>query len=587
MPTHGWKLALILVAALAVYLVGNDRTALFDRDEPRYAQCSRQMLQSGDWVVPRLYDKLRAAKGPGIYWCQATMMSVLGDTPFAARLPSALAAVLTAALVGAVVWRQVGPRHAVWTVFILVTSALMIWSSKICLTDVVQLLFITIALLCIYLLWRGKHSWKAVVGLAVSIACAGLIKGPFILGVLGGTVGMMGVLYWVDRKWPPRKSGPLSLRERVRVREDVADAALEASSQLPLTPTLSRRERGQMPSLSTTIDVCLKIVVGLAIIAALVAPWVYLIRQRAPEFLKAASADLRQHLEKGSEGHTAPPGYHLLMIWVTWMPWCLFLPLTLVLAWQNRKTPEIRFALAAVLGTWVFVEILQTKLPHYILPAFPALAFLTADVFVRNFRGEREDLRSKEIRIAAVVLSAVVALVSTLPFWWLSIHYHDFPWVPLVLLTLAGPVIAATVATLFLQSRPMPAVVTMGCGALGLASILFGLYLPDSQPLRVPVRVADVLKAHDAVHRHDALMLEYKEPSLAFYQGGTIREYDYSLEQIAHDPASPRWVVTTLKVWEQTPSAIRDCFDMIGDPIRGLDYSDAMKTVDVVVVRKK
>src|ERR1700753_3644925 len=90
---------LTLVAAAAVYLAGNGRVQLWDRDEPRYAQCSRQMLQSGDWVVPRLYDKLRFQKPPLIYWCQASAMKFLGSEgdagAFSARLPSAVAVLAT------------------------------------------------------------------------------------------------------------------------------------------------------------------------------------------------------------------------------------------------------------------------------------------------------------------------------------------------------------------------------------------------------------------------------------------------------------------------------------------------------------
>ena len=67
-----------LLAAAAVYFAGNGRVQLWDRDEPRYAQCSRQMLESGDWVVPRLYDSLRTKKPPLIYWCQAAAMKLLG-----------------------------------------------------------------------------------------------------------------------------------------------------------------------------------------------------------------------------------------------------------------------------------------------------------------------------------------------------------------------------------------------------------------------------------------------------------------------------------------------------------------------------
>src|SRR5215470_12824043 len=90
MPRH-FKLPLLIAVLAMVYLVGNDRVPLWDRDEPRNAQAARQMLTSGDWVVPHFLDKVRTAKPPFTNWCQATAMALFGQNSFSARLPSALA----------------------------------------------------------------------------------------------------------------------------------------------------------------------------------------------------------------------------------------------------------------------------------------------------------------------------------------------------------------------------------------------------------------------------------------------------------------------------------------------------------------
>ena len=143
------SLVLVIALAATLYLVGNARVALWDRDEPRYAQTSRQMLQGGDWVVPRFLDKVRTAKPVFIYWCQASAMSVLGadgDTGvFAARLPSAVAMTLVLAVVAAALWRAFGPAHAFWATLVLATSALVAWSAKSSTTDAVLLLGVTVA----------------------------------------------------------------------------------------------------------------------------------------------------------------------------------------------------------------------------------------------------------------------------------------------------------------------------------------------------------------------------------------------------------------------------------------------------------
>src|ERR1041384_5238662 len=91
-------LVVVIIAAAALYLIGNDRVGLWDRDEPRYAQTSKQMLESNppDWIVPRLLDDIRTAKPIFIYWCQAGSMGLPNSTDeFAARLPSGIAMTLT------------------------------------------------------------------------------------------------------------------------------------------------------------------------------------------------------------------------------------------------------------------------------------------------------------------------------------------------------------------------------------------------------------------------------------------------------------------------------------------------------------
>src|SRR4051812_41913808 len=107
----GTKIALIIAACFMTYLIGNEATALWDRDEPRNAQASRQMLQSGDWVVPRLMEKVRTAKPIFIYWCQAASMRVFGDNAFAARFPSVIGMTATLILLAIVISGSVGPAR--------------------------------------------------------------------------------------------------------------------------------------------------------------------------------------------------------------------------------------------------------------------------------------------------------------------------------------------------------------------------------------------------------------------------------------------------------------------------------------------
>jgi len=572
------KLLALIVVAGAIYLIGNGRTQLFDRDEGRYAQCSRQMLQSGDWVVPRLYDKIRAAKPPGIYWCQATAMELLGDNAFAARLPSAVAMVLTLMLLAVCVWREAGPRHALWTVFIFASSLLTIFCAKVSMTDSILLLWTTVAMVSIYLLWHRRGGWAAVVTLSIAIAFAGLVKGPFVLGVLGGTLGVLAILKVVDR-WRETSSFPLSLRESVGVRAE--------GEVPPISPHPHPLPEGEGANTRRAFLLAVQILVGLLIVIAIVTPWLLLVHHREPDFIRASTADAMQHMEHGSEGHWGPPGYHLLLIWFTFLPWSILLPLALVTAFRNRGEPLVRFALAATLGSWIFVEVLGTKLPHYILPAFPALSLLTTDAVIRCLQGELNDLQTRGFKIAAMVLAVVFVGLATVPWWWLAVRFHDVPSLPLVALTMAGICAAGAIALFAYMNRIRATLVSMGFGSLVLATVLFGIYLPSAQPLRISTRIAQVLRDHNAIHPGDAQMLDYKEPSLGFYQGGTIREAELNIPAVQYAPPVPRYLVMTRDLWNQITPEQCATLEIVGPPVTGLNYSDSLKPVEVLVVRNK
>src|SRR6185369_5023437 len=150
-----------------------------------------------------------------------------------------------------------------------------------------------------------------------------------------------------------------------------------------------------------------KILVGIAIVVVVVGPWLFLVQKREPSFLRTTIAhDVIQRAVQPLEQHTGPPGYYLATIWGTFFPWSLFLPMAVIFGWRHRREPAVRFALAAVVGPWVLFEIVQTKLPHYMLPVFPFMAFLTADAIIRCLRGQHGDLR-RDSFIRAISLWAV------------------------------------------------------------------------------------------------------------------------------------------------------------------------------------
>ncbi len=547
-------IGLALLAAALLYFLGNAAIPLWDRDEPRYAQTSRQMLQSHNWVVPTFLDQPRSEKPPLIYWCQAAAMSTLGDGArsgvFAARLPSALAMLLTLCLLATVVWNAIGSVRAAWCVFILASSALVILAAKMALTDAMLLLWLMGAQCCLYAIYQGNRSVWITLGLWLAIALGALTKGPIVLVPPIFTMGVLAVI------------------DGLRLRR--------------IASTL-RWWLGTRPW------------AGVLIIAAVAGPWLYLVEQRSPGFLQKIWAAGSRHMGTG-EKHVAPPGYYLLLIWGFFFPWSLLLPTALTLAWKNRHLPPVRFALAAAIGPWIFQEIMPNKGPFYILPALPPLAFLTADALVRCLRGSADDLRRPAFKMALGVWCIAAIALACAP--WLLVFpgkIEPQPYAILCLLTLIGVGYAATVWLQF-RAHLCRAAIAMGLGFMLLMGVLLAGYLPSAEFLQLPLRAGRALQQAGATQSGQVQMVQYKEPSLAYYQGGTIREQP--LENLLNETPSeqwPRWIIMPLGLWQTVKPEIQQRLEVINPapgapPLRGLDVAGKIgpsRWVELVILRKR
>ncbi|HEX8077956.1 MAG TPA: glycosyltransferase family 39 protein, partial [Chthoniobacterales bacterium] len=114
---------LVFVGALLLNLAGTWTIPLVDRDEPRFAEASREMRERGDFVIPYFNDKYRFDKPAFIYWTQIASYRAFGENDFAARFPSAVAAALTALLLFA--WgRRLGSERVGWWAAIIFTLCL-------------------------------------------------------------------------------------------------------------------------------------------------------------------------------------------------------------------------------------------------------------------------------------------------------------------------------------------------------------------------------------------------------------------------------------------------------------------------------
>ena len=88
--------ALLFFGCLLLHVAGTWSLPLIDRDEPRFAEASREMIERGDYVVPHFNNQVRLDKPPLTYWMQTASYKIFGENDFAARFPSAVAAALVA-----------------------------------------------------------------------------------------------------------------------------------------------------------------------------------------------------------------------------------------------------------------------------------------------------------------------------------------------------------------------------------------------------------------------------------------------------------------------------------------------------------
>src|SRR5207248_685396 len=136
---------LLIPACLLFHIAGTWTLPLVDRDEPRFAEASREMIQRGDYVVPFFNNQPRLDKPPLTYWAQTASYRLFGENDFAARFPSALAAALTAVVVFGWGHRVGGDKLGLWAAIVFTLSLQTFVHGKAAVADMWLVFFVTVA----------------------------------------------------------------------------------------------------------------------------------------------------------------------------------------------------------------------------------------------------------------------------------------------------------------------------------------------------------------------------------------------------------------------------------------------------------
>ncbi|MFZ0916896.1 MAG: glycosyltransferase family 39 protein, partial [Candidatus Udaeobacter sp.] len=150
------KYAILFFGCVLFHIAGTWSLPLIDRDEPRFAEASREMIERGDYIVPFFNNQLRLDKPPLTYWAQTVSYRVFGENDFAARFPSAIAAALAALVIFAWGMRLDGEKLGWWAAIIFTLSLQTFVHAKAAVADMWLVLFMTTAHWSGFELLRGR-----------------------------------------------------------------------------------------------------------------------------------------------------------------------------------------------------------------------------------------------------------------------------------------------------------------------------------------------------------------------------------------------------------------------------------------------
>jgi 4-amino-4-deoxy-L-arabinose transferase-like glycosyltransferase len=340
----GWAL-LILTTLYVSYFSHLGALGFVGPDEPRYAWIARDMAETGDWVTPRLYGKPWFEKPPLYYWGAAESFKLFGVSEAAARLPSAISALLLTLALAWLALRLYGPETALWLLLLLPTSLGMVGFSHAAATDMPFSGMLTLAMVSAAValgLTRNENTpviprtpWLALTSFGFFLGLAVLAKGPAAILLCGGAV-----LFWAifTKSW----------RDAFRLFHPAAIVAF-----------------------------CLTAL-----------PWYLLCARRNPDFFRVfiIEHNFKRFLTPEFQ-HVQPFWFYGPILILAVLPWSATFLWAAITGgmWVTRNRSLSRAA--AFFSCWitfclVFFSLSQSKLPGYILPAIPPILLVLARSFV-------------------------------------------------------------------------------------------------------------------------------------------------------------------------------------------------------------
>ena len=461
----------LVLLALCLNLIGNNQTSLWDRDEPRYAQCAREMRESGDFIDPSFNGEPRYQKPILSYWMIQVGVALCGDTPFGNRLMSAMFGAATSLLVWHLGRSMLGPNAGRIAAFAMATSPLVIIESKLATTDACLGFFITLGYMALWhLVQRPSPKWAAIlwVSLALSILTKGPVGPAFLL--LSGAIWWL----WCDR---PR---------------------VEWGRTYPRW--------------------------GIPLFLCLVLPWFLAIawKSRGEFFQVAVGQQLMERALHPLESHGAFPGYYVATVLLSFFPWSVFLPMGAGLLTKARKSqPGLGFLLGWTLGPLLLLELFHTKLIHYYMPAVGGCALLVGWTLDQVASSEQNLRRWRFGRLALGLLTGIGLVAAVMLLAGVALAPSNL-WLPMIVVSMVIVAMVLVATEDFRRAAAGPAWQTLAAGSAAVFLLIGGWLLPCLEPYRltpqVASKLADVCKETSA----QPMLWTFQPPGIIYQFGKPI-----------------------------------------------------------------
>ncbi|HEX4131228.1 MAG TPA: glycosyltransferase family 39 protein [Pirellulales bacterium] len=465
----------IVVVGACVLLTQLGATTFWDEDETLYAEIVREMIERSDWTVPLYNGQLVTDKPPMVYWLMIAGIRTLGESELAARLAFALLGIATALLtydLGTLLYNR---RAGMWAAIALVSNIIFDVSARACTPDS-PLVFFTVAALWCYV--RGGGLMGAPLRPATAVAmygCMGLgmlTKGPvaFVL-----PVGLL-MLFHLLRAKP----SPL-------VGEGVSAATADEPGE---------GMRRFSPRRLWQVGWSLRPITAIIVITVVAAPWFIAVGLRTDgQWLTSFFVEHNaMRFLKPNMGHKGPIFYHPLTIMIGFFPWSVFLPLALVALGTRIVRGDAWAASDKFVACWagayiVFFSLSKTKLPNYVLPAYPALALMTG-ALIDGWLRQAVEVAGRWITIAlastALVGAGATVVLGIGGLWFIGGDYR-------IGMIGVAPALGGAIAWwLHRQQRRQASLAAFGVAAVLFVMIGFGVVGPIvNQYHNAPTMVAE------------------------------------------------------------------------------------------------